>query len=89
MPDFTSEVEVYVDEFLDACSRSEKQEVIDILVDEGWVKRLLPRNATLESHHPSIMEIEWENTIGKLSELRQRITLEEEEMIKNLVAKYT
>jgi hypothetical protein len=89
MPDFTSEIEVYVDEFVDSCSRSEKQELIDILVDEGWVRRIVAKNVHPNDYVPSLLEIEWNNTMNKLSELRQRITLEEEEMIKNLVTKYT
>ena len=89
MPDFTSEIEIDVDEFLDSCSRNEKQQLIDILVDEGWVRRTVGRNAHPDDYAPNLLEIEWNNTMNKLSELRQRITLEEEEMIKNLVAKYT
>jgi hypothetical protein len=89
MPDFTSEIEIDVDEFLDACSRSEKQALIETLVDEGWVRRVISPNSNPDDYQPNLLEIEWNNTIDKLSELRQRLTLEEEEVIKNLVAKYT
>ena len=43
MPDFTSEIEIYVDEFWQECSRSEKEELIDILEEGGWVKRTTPK----------------------------------------------
>jgi hypothetical protein len=89
MPDFSTEIDIYVDEFWNECSRSEKNELIDLLVEEGHVMRVPNNSLDDEKQKPSLIEIEWENTIGKLSELRQRITLEEEEMIKNLVAKYT
>lgn len=89
MPDFSTEIEIYVDEFWSECSRREKNELIDLLVDEGHVRRVAGSNVSDEHHKPSLMEIEWNNTIDKLSDLRQRITPEEEEMIKNLVTKYT
>ena len=89
MPDFSAEIDIYVDEFWNECSRSEKNELIDLLVEEGHVMRVPNNSLDDEKQKPSLIEIEWENTIGKLSQLRQRITLEEEEMIKNLVAKYS
>lgn len=36
----------------------------------------------------SILELEWDEMISKLNNLRQRITLEEEETIKNIINKY-
>ena len=89
MPDFSTEIDIYVDEFWNECSRSEKNELIDLLVEEGHVMRVPNNSLDDEKQKPSLIEIEWENTIGKLSQSRQRITLEEEEIIKNLVTKYT
>jgi hypothetical protein len=34
------------------------------------------------------MDIEWFNTVSKLHTLRQRLTVEEEELIKSIVNKY-
>ena len=88
MPDFSTEIDIYVDEFWNECSRSEKNELIDLLVEEGHVTRVPNSSINDEIQKPSLIEIEWNDMIDKLSELRQRITLEEEEMIKNLVNKY-
>ena len=88
MPDFSTEIDIYVDEFWNECSRSEKNELIDLLVEEGHVTRVPNSSINDEIQKPSLIEIEWNDMIDKLSELRQRITVEEEEMIKNLVNKY-
>ena len=89
MPDFTSEIDIYVDEFWNECSRSEKNELIDLLVEEGHVIRVPNSSIDDEKQKPSLIEIEWNDIIDKLSNLRQRLSIEEEEMIKNLVTKYT
>jgi hypothetical protein len=88
MPDFTSEIEIDVEEFWDECSKREKNELIDLLVNEGFVRLVVDSSINNEFQRPSLMEIEWNTMIDKLSTLRQRITLEEEQAIKELVSKY-
>jgi hypothetical protein len=88
MPDFTSEIEIYVDEFWDECSRTEKDELIDILEESGWVKRIKPKGGSLKESLPSILEIEWQEICNKLSDIRQRISSEDEETIKDILLKY-
>ena len=88
MPDFSTEIDIYVDEFWNECSRSEKNELIDLLVEEGHVIRVPNSSLDDEKQKPSLIEIEWNDMIDKLSNLRQRITLEEEQMLKSLVQKY-
>ena len=89
MPDFSAEIDIYVDEFWNECSRSEKNELIDLLVEEGHVIRVPNSNLDDEKEKPSLMEIEWNDMIDKLSNLRQRISVEEEQTIKALVEKYS
>ena len=88
MPDFSAEIDIHVDEFWNECSRSEKNELIDLLVEEGHVIRVPNSSLDDEKQKPSLIEIEWNDMIDKLSNLRQRITLEEEQMLKSLVQKY-
>ena len=88
MPDFSTEIDIYVDEFWNECSRSEKNELIDLLVEEGHVIRVHNSSLDDEKQKPSLMEIEWDETMDKLSQLRLRITRDEEEIIKALVKKY-
>lgn len=88
MPDFTSEIEIYVDEFWQECSRSEKEELIDILEQDGWVKRTKPKGTTPTENLPSILDIEWQEICNKLSDIRLRISIEDEEIIKEILMKY-
>lgn len=89
MPDFSTEIDIYVDEFWNECSRSEKNELIDLLVEEGHVIRVPNSSIDDEKQKPSLIEIEWNDMIDKLSLLRQRLSIEEEETIKALVKKYS
>ena len=88
MPDFRTEIDIDVDEFWDECSKFEKKELIDLLVDEGLVRRVANIDVNGKHHGPNLMEIEWNTMIDKLSLLRQRLSIEEEETIKALVSKY-
>ena len=88
MPEFEANVDVDVVDFIDECSRRELQELIDELVDRGWVIRKIDRNSSPDAELPNLLEIEWMYMVSKLSDLRQRVTLEEEQTIKELVSKY-
>lgn len=85
MPDFTTEIDIDPYEYVDECSRHELQELIDELVDRGFVLQISSPSET----QPNLLEIEWFNTISKLSKLRQRLSIEEEDTIKALVEKYS
>lgn len=88
MPEFVSEVDVYVDEFWSACSIREKEELIDILVEDGWVLRTSPKGATPEERLPSIPELEWQELTNKLSRIRLMISSEDEQTIRNILSKF-
>jgi hypothetical protein len=88
MPEFETYVDVDVDEFWSSCSRREKEEFIDMLEEDGWVKRTSPRGTNPSEKLPSILEIEWQDMCNKLSDIRQRISSDDEETIKNILKKY-
>ena len=87
MPDFTSEIEVYVDEFWEACSRTEKDELIDLIEEEGFVKRT-GHVRQGKKENLSFMEEDHRNFCGIISSSYIRMSLEEIEMIKELAKKY-
>lgn len=87
MPDFTSEVEVYVDEFWEACSRSEKDELIDLIEEEGFVKRIGHVKQS-KKENISFMEQDHMNFCEIISSSYIRMSLEEIETIKQLAKKY-
>ena len=87
MPDFTSEIEVYVDEFWEACSRTEKDELIDLIEEEGFVKRISHVKEG-KKENISFMEQDHINFCNIISNSYIRMSLEEIEMIKELAKKY-
>jgi hypothetical protein len=88
MPEFETYVDVDVDDFWFACRTKEKEELIDLLVEGGWVKRTSPKGTKPEDRLPSILEIEWQDMCNKLSDIRLRISIEDEETIKEILMKY-
>ena len=84
MPEFVSDVDVDVDEFWSVCSIGEKEELIDILVEEGWVVRTSPKGSTPEQTLPSLPDILWMEMINKISVSRLQLTREEEELIEKI-----
>ena len=88
MPEFETYVDVDVDEFWTSCSTREKESLIDMLEEDGWVIRTSPKGTDPNERPPSLLEIEWQMMVNKLSQLRQQITIEEEETIKRILEKY-
>lgn len=88
MPKFNTYVDVYVDDFLYECSTREIEELIDSLVKDGWVKRITPKGVVPNEQQPSLLDIEWQSMVNKLSELRQNISLDDESLIKEIISKY-
>jgi|688.fasta_scaffold634180_3 hypothetical protein len=87
MPEFESYIEVEVDEFLSACTDREREDLIDCLEEDGWVKRV----ATKGSKKPdlsSIPDLEWQEMIARLSGCRMQVTTEDEELLKKIANKY-
>ena len=87
MPDFTSEIEVYVDEFWEACSRTEKDDLIDLIEEEGFVKRISHVKEG-KKENISFMEQDHIYFCNIMSNSYIRMSLEEIEMIKELAKKY-
>jgi hypothetical protein len=81
MAEFEAWVDVDVDDFLSNIDSREREELIDALVDDGYVKRVAPRGVTTESQLPSLPDILWMEKINKLEKSRLLLTQEEEELI--------
>jgi hypothetical protein len=75
------EVDIDVDDFLDSCSRKEKEQLVNKLKEgDLW--------EDTKSDKLSLMELEWNETLTKLSNARLRLTNEEEAIIKKIAIKY-
>jgi len=84
MPYFNTEVEVDVDDFLSSCSQSEIKELIEALQEDGW----LVKEKVTKEDSMSVMDEEWLTVIQKLHTLRLRLSVEEEQTIKEIVNRY-
>lgn len=82
MPTFTQyiDVDIEIEEFIDELSTWEIEELVDLLRSKGHLN-------DVSSPKMNIQDIEWSKTIDKLSEARLQLTVEEEELIKNIANK--
>ena len=80
MPTFYAEdIDIDADEFISSCSSDEVQELIDILVEEGYVKRKDVINT-----EKNVLDEEWDEVIGKLKGNGRLHLTNEEEIIKKI-----
>jgi hypothetical protein len=69
MAEFEAWVDVDVDDFLSNIDSRERDELIDALVDDGYVKRVAPRGVATESQLPSLPDILWMEKINNFRSL--------------------
>ena len=75
------EVDIDVDDFVNSCSFAERKELFNKLRNDVAVWK-----ASIENL--SLMELEWNEALTKLSNARLQLTNEEEEIIKKIANKY-
>lgn len=87
MPTFYQEAEVDVDiyDFLTSCSSQEIRELVEALVEDGYLK---PSAVKEYNEKKSFVETEWDKLTEKLSEIRLRISQEDEDNIRKIIEKY-
>ena len=78
------DVDISVDDIMGAASSEDILEIIDWLKEAEYLNDL---NLTLD-HTSSYLEVEWLSLVNKLSELRLRISNEDEEILKKIINKY-
>lgn len=84
MPYFETELEVDVDDFLSSCTKSEIKELIEALQEDGW----LVEESVTRMDDMNFLDEEWLNITNKLNTLRLRLSVEEEQTIKDIVNRY-
>jgi len=81
MPTFyTEDLDIEVDDFLDDCSSSEIQEVIQWLKDSDY----LPQNVATSEAEQSYPDAEFDGALMNLVGKRFKMTQEQEELIINI-----
>ena len=89
MPEFTAEVDIDPSEYLDSCSKSEKQELIKWLIEDGDIEpSQADKNKGSGVRRPNINdEIFW-NSLDHLAKCRDLLSFEEEEYINKLAERF-
>lgn len=89
MPEFTAEVDIDPSEFIDSCSRRERDRLIEILVEDGYIE---PDQSTKNSNtgvrKPNINDLTFWDSLDKLAKCRDLLSIQEENFINNLATKY-
>jgi hypothetical protein len=88
MPEFTTEIDIDPSEFIDSCSRKERERLIEILIEDGHIQ---PDQATMNNEKVRKANINDEiffESLNKLSKCRDLLTIEEQDFINNLADRY-
>lgn len=89
MPEFTAEVDIDPSEFVDSCSKRERDRLIEILIEDGYIE---PDQDTKNKNNgvskPNINDQRFWDSLEHLAKCRDLLTLEEEEYINNLSKKF-
>jgi hypothetical protein len=89
MPEFTAEVDIDPSEFVDSCSKREKDRLVEILIEDGYIQPdQETKNDNKGVRRPNINDHIFWGSLDKLSKCRDLLTLEEEEFINKLAKKF-
>ncbi len=89
MPEFTAEVDIDPSEFVDSCSKRERDRLIEILIEDGYIE---PDQDTKNKNNgvskPNMNDQIFWDSLDKLAKCRDLLSIHEENYINNLAAKY-
>ncbi len=81
MPDFcVDDIEISPSDFLEACSSYEIDQLVSILIEDGYINH----ESFIEGDDKTADEQIFAESLVKLSENKHRLTKEEEEIIKSI-----
>lgn len=91
MPEFSTEAEIDIDpsEFIDACSRREKDRLVEILIEDGFIEPdQAYKNSSKGVNRPNINDLRFWDSLDVLGKTRHLLSIEEEELIHKLAEKF-
>lgn len=81
-----AEVEVDVIDFFDACSDKEINILIKALTEDGYIHQFAIKN--VENGKKTYLDTEWDELTNKFSEIRMKLTKDDDETLRNILKKY-
>jgi hypothetical protein len=90
MPDFTpDDIDIDPSEFVDACNKREIGELIDALIEDGYIKpEQVSLTETKGGRQISVSDKIYLESLEHLSKCRDLLSIHEENYINNMAAKY-
>lgn len=89
MPEFTAEVDIDPSEYLDSCSKSERQELIKWLIEDGDIEPTqAEKNKGTGVSRPNIHDQRFWDSIDHLAKCRDLLSVDEENYINNLADRF-
>jgi len=80
-----AEVDVDIDDFLSACSSREIKQLINALIEDNHLK---PSASKVPNESKTYLDTEWDELTDKFSEIRLRLTQEDEESLRSILKRY-
>ena len=89
MPEFSAEVDIDPSEFVDSCSKREKDRLVEILIEDGYIQPDQDtKNSNTGVRKPNINDQTFWDSLDKLAKCRDLLSIEEENFINNLANKF-
>jgi hypothetical protein len=89
MPEFTAEVDIDPSEFIDSCSKRERDRLVEILIEDGYIQPDQDsKNGNNGVRRPNINDTRFWESLDKLAKCRDLLSVEEENYINNLADRY-
>jgi hypothetical protein len=80
------DLDIEIDEFLDKCNNSEKEYLIDALIEDGYLKKDCREN--FKDYDYSVSEAHFVEAVDKLRNRWNMLTSEEEELILKIANRF-
>jgi hypothetical protein len=82
MPEYTAEIEVSPDEFISDCSSSEIKEIIEALIEDGYIQ---PHQVIVDGQDTrNYLDEEWDNICEKIRKSRLVMCQSDEDTIRQI-----
>jgi len=82
MPEYTAEIEVNPDEFISDCSSSEIKEIIEALIEDGYIQR---HQVIVDGQDTrNYLDEEWDNICEKIRKSRLTMCQSDEDTIRQI-----
>jgi hypothetical protein len=89
MPEFTAEVDIDPSEFIDSCSKKERDRLVEILIEDGYIQPDQDsKNGNNGVRRPNINDERFWESLDKLAKCRDLLTITEEQFINNLAERF-